>query len=250
MEAQGDGGLASGGGADAAAAGAAKRPRRGEGRRAELPVAAVRRRYFTGVQHGGLDIAELEWRPGDAETEWLARWRSAAQLARASMPVIVTYVLLAKGWEPWTVAMESALIPAQWGLWAARPLVGGDIIAWMLDGTLCGLFASDSDPALAAARVRQGGGELYLLAQYGGVVLRDGRGSRRGGPRCMNDARGRRARQNALLRDDGALVVLPFTEVQPMSASMSTAEMKASELTYSYDGPCVGSYWGDEREEE
>ena len=60
----------------------------------------------------------------------------------------------------------------------------------------------------------------------------------------------RRARQNALLRDDGALVVLPFTEARPMSASMGTAEMKASELTYSYDGPCAGSYWGDEGEEE
>ena len=70
------------------------------------------------------------------------------------------------------VARESELIPAQWGLWAARPLAGGDIVAWMLDGTLCGFFASDRDPALTAARVRQGGGELYLLAQYGGTVLR------------------------------------------------------------------------------
>ena len=178
----------------------------------------VRRRYFAGAQRGGLDIAELEWPPGDAETEWLVRWRSAAQLARASMQVIITYVLLAEGWVPWTVATESALIPAWWGLWAARSLAGGDIIARMLDGALCGLFTSDRDPALAATRVRQGGGELYLLAQYGGMVLRDGRGSRRGGPRCVNDTRGRRARQTAALRDDSALVVLPFVEARPISA--------------------------------
>jgi len=229
---------------------AAKRPRRGERQRAELPAEATRRRHFAGAQHGGLDIAEVEWRPGEAEVGWLSRWRSAEQLARTSMPVIVTYVLLAEGWVPWTVARESALIPGQWGLWAARPLASGDIVAWMLDGTLCGLFASDRDPALTAARVRQGGGELYLLAQYGGTVLRDGRGSRRGGPRCANDARGRRARQNTILRDDGALVILPFGEVRPLSACMSAAEVKASELTYSYDGPSAGSYWGDGEEAE
>ena len=150
----------------------------------------VRRRYFAGAQRGGLDIAELEWPPGDAETEWLVRWRSAAQLARASMPVIITYVLLAEGWVPWTVATESALIPAWWGLWAARSLAGGDIIARMLDGALCGLFTSDRDPALAATRVRQGGGELYLLAQYGG----DGTTRRSGQPAWRAAVRKRYAR--------------------------------------------------------
>ena len=117
--------------------------------------------------------------------------------------------------------------------------------------------------------------ELYQLDQYGGVVLRDGRGSRQGGPRCANDARGRRERQSAVLRDDGALVVLPFAEAQPLRAGMGEAELKTSEVTscfycvdfvrssadldrrcrpagraHSYDRPSRGSYWGDTGEED
>ena len=47
-----------------------------------------------------------------------------------------------------------------------------------------------------------------------------------------------------VLRDDGALVMMPFTEARPMGAGMSRAEMKASEITYSYDGPCGGQLLG------
>ena len=193
-------------------------------------------------------MAEVQWQPGDEHGGWLDQWVSPQQRRQTRVPIIVTYVRLSRGWVPWTIAMESALLPGQWGLFAAFHMAGGEIVGWMRDGLLCGLFESDDDPALRKERVDRGGSELYQLDEYGGVMLRDGRGARRGGPRNANEARGVRQYQNARLLMDGALVVLPFKEIRALRADMSDGERRACEITYAYDGRDKkgggDSYWG------
>ena len=202
-------------------------------------------RYYSGERHGNVELAEVEWRPGDADGDWLDLWVAPQRRRQTSVPIIVTYVRLSRGWVPWTVAMESALLPGQWGLFAAFRMPIGEIVGWMQDGLLCGLFRSDNDPALMTERASRTSDELYQLDEYGGVVLRDGRGARRGGPRCANDARGMRQFQNARFLADGALVVPPFKEIAALRAGMSDAERRACEITYSYDGSGEkgDSYW-------
>ena len=58
--------------------------------------------------------------------------------------------------------MESALLPGQWGVWAAFTMQSGEIIGWMRDGLVCGWFKGDGDPNLRAERERRGGDELYV----------------------------------------------------------------------------------------
>ena len=161
---------------------------------------------------------------------------SLRQRQRTRLPIIVTYVRLARGWVPWKIAMESALLPGQWGLWAAFTMHSGEIVGWMRDGLVCGWFKGDGDPNLRAERERRGGDELYELDRHGGVELRDGKGARRGGPRCANDARDIRRNQNARLLADGALVVPLFAEIRALRADMSDGERAACEVTHSYDG--------------
>ena len=229
-----------------------KRPARGLNQPLELPSDSASIKFYSGETHGGLELAEVWW-SGEAHASadrasgaWADSWVSSRQRRRTRLPIVITYVRLARGWVPWTVAMESALLPGQWGLWAAFTMQSGEIIGWMRDGLVCGWFESDDDPDLRAERERRGGNELYELDRHGGVELRDGSGARRGGPRCANDARYVRRYQNALLRADGALVVRPFAEIRALRADMTDGERAACEITYSYDGPSGGSYWGRE----
>jgi hypothetical protein len=126
------------------------------------------------------------------------------------------------------------------GLFAAIDLDPGEVIGCMLDGYLLGLFDSLDSPELEATRSSVGGGYLFIHYAHEGVVLRDGRGSRSGGPRSSNDSKDLRKGNNARLDYDGFLRVAPYAGILRLRPGMSVSERRAIEITYNYDRK---SYW-------
>ena len=141
-----------------------KRMARGLKQPLELPRDCANTKFYSGEAHGELELAEAWWSgeshdgADGAGGAWLDPWVSLRQWQRTRLPIVVTYVRLARGWVPWTIAMESALLPGQWGLWAAFTMQSGEIIGWMRDGLVCGWFKGDGDPNLRAERASKAAG--------------------------------------------------------------------------------------------
>lgn len=210
---------------------------------------APRCTIFQGKQHGNNLLAECRWEAGDgaAAGAFLDRWVGPQEREACGGPIILTLVKLGAGWAPWTLAMESSLLPGQMGLFAARKLGPHDVVAWMRDGIRVG--SANDEAGMAALLQKAGGMEkkyMYMIDGGGeGFVLMDGEGAREGGAKRANDARGLRRGNNAVFHEDGALRVgMWSTGVVERRADMNMRERKDAEVTWSYGM----AYWSGRHE--
>ena len=174
--------------------------------------------FYAGDQHGDCRLVELTWRA------WMRvergafadKWISSAE--RAALPahlgVIVTYVDVCGRWVPMTVATASAILPNEWGYFAARKLGGGECIGFMMD-----------------TRASHGASRYHVRMRSG---TRDGAYARAGGPRCANDPHDTRLRANARFYDIGLLAVAPFSEILPLQAGLSACARRRREILWEY----------------
>lgn len=203
----------------------------------ELPK-APRCAVFQGKKHGNNKLAECKWEVSDGVDAgaFLDRWVGAEERAQSRLPIVLTLVKFPDGWVPWTLAMESCLLPGQLGLFGARRLETGDIVSWMLDGRRVGVV--DDEDGVEGLMTTVGGvvrKYMYLIQGKGEqYVLMDGEAARDGGAKRANDARGLRKGNNAEFFDDGALRVGTWSVVAELRAGMSAQEKKEAEVTWSY----------------
>jgi hypothetical protein len=123
-------------------------------------------------------------------------------------------------------------VPNEWGLFAARPLSGGELISAMQDGKPLGKYRSGSRAAREAV-ARAGGADAHYLYEHAGGLY-DGRACRPGGACRANDPRGTTQVANAVLMSTGCLNVLSWREIPALRPGQSAKARARCEVLYAY----------------
>ena len=209
----------------------------------DLPTTATPPIFYSGKLHGNVRLCECWWQPADgvAAGAFLDSWVSPqerTELAATGFAVVLTLVDLGGSWVPLTIVTRSAMLPDEYGAFAARDVEGGEVIGAVLDGRKLGHGKRESiGYARGLARVPTGQREyVYALqpTKDGPLHLYDGRACRFGGPMRANDARGIRAGNNCTLHASGLFCVGRFQSVPRLRAGDSLESKRRAELSWSY----------------